>query len=143
MVLKFAASQYNFKNAKKALLNAIYLQTWLLPITIRKKMIAVVKYFSAVSISLINAAFYSLYCYFKLNNFKYQGFKLPYITEIILELRTFIFIIPFLVAIIGSLLLKKDSKWLEIYWHVSLIINLTLFFLCIIACELPLRIFME
>ncbi len=106
-------------------------------------MIAVVKYFSAVSISLINAAFYSLYCYFKLNNFKYQGFKLPYITEIILELRTFIFIIPFLVAIIGSLLLKKDSKWLEIYWHVSLIINLTLFFLCIIACELPLRIFME
>lgn len=107
------------------------------------KMVNYIKYFSAVSISLINATFISFYCYIKANNLHYEGNSLPYFTQILFKLNSFIYLIPLVVAIIGFSLLKKDSKWLELYWHLSLILSLLFLLLCIISCEIPTMLVYE
>ena len=100
-------------------------------------MISYIKYFSAVSISVIFSTFIFAYTFFQREAILNTGKALPHITTLFVDLNSYIFCIPAVVLVSGFFLLKKDIKWLELYWHLWFSFFMLLFLLCFVSWELP------
>jgi hypothetical protein len=100
-------------------------------------MISYIKFCSAVALSLIFSTFIYFYTFFQREVILNTGKGLPYITTLFVDLNSYIFCIPAVVIVSGFFLLKKDIKWLELYWHLWFSFFMLLSLLCFIAWALP------
>lgn len=102
----------------------------------QKSMINYIKYLSAVSINFLAVLFINVFAHVKFTNAQYQMMKFPTGFQFFVDIGGYIFILPLALLVIGFFLLKKEIKWLELYWHLCVILSLFLTLICIISYEL-------